>query len=254
MKQDFGTPDVLKKMHTDEAIMTRMKASIAPSYIGDFILGAIDGLVTTFAVVASVAGAGLRAEYALVLGLANLLADGFSMAAGNYLKAKADIEVLARFRKMEEQHIDLVPEGEREEIRQIYIKKGFKGKTLEEIVKVITADRTRWVDEMLVGEWGLQLDQPSPFWSGLWTMVAFISIGFIPLFAFMFYIGEAISTEIFIYSAGLTLVTFFCIGYVKGIVLEQPKLKGGLESLLIGSLAAGMAYGVGFFAKVVFGL
>jgi VIT1/CCC1 family predicted Fe2+/Mn2+ transporter len=254
MKQDFGDQEILNKMHTDDAIMSRMKASIEQSYVGDFILGAIDGLVTTFAVVASVAGAGLRAEYALVLGLANLLADGFSMAAGNYLKSKADKEVLDRFRQMEEQHIDLVPEGEREEIRQIYREKGFKGKTLEEVVSVITADRKRWVDEMLVGEWGLQLEQPSPFWSGLWTMVAFISVGFIPLVTFVFYVGRAISTEAFIYSSLLTLVAFFCIGYIKGVVLEQPRFKGGLESLLIGGLAAAMAYGVGYFAKVVFGL
>ncbi len=89
--------------------------------------GRIDGAVTTFAVVSGVAGARLSPWIILVLGFANLFADGFSMAAGNFLGTKAEQEDWRRLEAIENRHIDLAPEGEREEVRQIYRLKGFEG-------------------------------------------------------------------------------------------------------------------------------
>ncbi len=247
------TQEQIVLMHTDEAIAERLAASTRHSYVGDFILGAIDGLVTTFAIVASVAGAGLRSELALVLGVANLLADGFSMAAGNYLKAKADREAVEKMRKMEEVHIDLIPEGEKEEVRQIYINKGFKkGAVLEKIVRVITKDKKRWIDEMLIGEWGLQLEHPSPWRAGLVTMLAFSAIGAVPLVPFVFFIGGSLPADVFMYSATITLITFFIVGYCKGVVLEQPCIKSGLETFIVGAIASAMAFIVGYGASIIF--
>src|SRR5688572_7955123 len=108
------TQDRLLSDHTPEAIARRLARATSHSYLGDFVLGAVDGAVTTFAIVAGSAGAGLSAGIVLVLGLANLLADGFSMAAGNFLRARSEHQVLDRFRRMEERHIDEIPEGERE--------------------------------------------------------------------------------------------------------------------------------------------
>ena len=87
----------------------------------------------------------------LILGAANLVGDGFSMAAANFAGTKAEREEYARLRAIEEQHVDLVPEGEREEIRQIYSGKGFSGYDLERAVAVVTADRGRWIDAMMTG-------------------------------------------------------------------------------------------------------
>src|SRR5262245_3025507 len=115
----------LAEQHTPKAIRERLARGPAHSYLGDFVLGAIDGCVTTFAVVAGVAGAGLSPTVVIIMGLANVLADGFSMAVGNFLGTKSDRQVVERIRRMEEMHIDKVPDAEREEIRQIFAGKGF---------------------------------------------------------------------------------------------------------------------------------
>src|SRR3989338_8162321 len=124
-----GDIEETKKAHTKEAISAEEKHS-SGTYVGDFVYGAIDGSVTTFAVVSGVAGAGLSSNVVIILGLANLLGDGLSMAIGNYLSSKSEREFVQQERKREEWEIEHYPEGEVEEIRQIFLRKGFKGKQL----------------------------------------------------------------------------------------------------------------------------
>ena len=107
----------LEKKHTKDAIHENLSLKKEYNYLGDAILGAIDGTVTTFAIVSAIAGAGLRSEIAIIMGLANLFGDGFSMAAGNYLRVRSDQEILEEARQTEELHIEKVPKGEIEEIR-----------------------------------------------------------------------------------------------------------------------------------------
>jgi vacuolar iron transporter family protein len=238
------SPEHLESTHTSDAIAERLGGVGHHSYVGDFVLGAIDGTVTTFAVVSGVAGAQLDNRVALILGIANLVADGFSMAVSNYLGARADAQVVDRIRRLEEKHIETIPEGEREEIRQIFAAKGFSGELLEQIVEVITNDRKRWVDTMITEEFGLQLDRPSPFRAGLSTFTAFVLAGFIPLIPFTFSLGLP-SDRLFATSAALTAITFFFIGAAKGRVVHRSVLWSGLETLLIGGVAAMLAYLVG---------
>ena len=113
--------------HTRDAIRTRLEAGPSHGDIRDFIFGAIDGTGTTFAVVSGVSGAGLPFGVLIVLGVANLVADGFSMGIGNFLGSRADQQQRAHTRREEEYHIRTVPEGEREEIRRIFASKGFSG-------------------------------------------------------------------------------------------------------------------------------
>lgn len=238
------TGDLLQRDHTADAIARRLAAARSHSYLGDFVLGAVDGAVTTFAVVAGGAGAGLSNGVVLVLGLANVLADGFSMAAGNFLRARADQHELEQFRRMEESHIDRIPEGEREEVRQIFRGKGFEGEVLERIVGVITDDRKQWVNTMLKEEWGLQLQPPSPWRAGLATFAAFMLAGLIPLSPLMV-LPRGQSQHSFALSSLLTGITFFVVGFIRGRFVERRAFGAGIETLLIGGGAASVAYFVG---------
>jgi len=245
----------LEHLHTPAAIRARLEAGPSHSYLGDFVLGAIDGCVTTFAIVAGVAGAGLTQgpTIIIILGLANLLADGFSMAAGNFLGTKSERQVVDRIRRMEERHIDEVPEAEREEIRQIFAGKGFDGSLLEKIVEVITRDRRRWVDTMITEEWGLQLQTPSPWKSGLSTFAAFVLAGAVPLLPFFLPVAWS-GDAAFAVSAAATAVAFFAIGVAKGHVVHRSLWLSGLETLLIGGGAAALAFGVGYWLRAVVGV
>src|SRR3954452_16190510 len=148
--------------HTADAIRARLSEPPRQSYLRDWVYGGIDGTVTTFAVVAGVAGAELSTKTLLILGAANLFADGFSMAAANYSGTKAEIEEYAQVRHMEERHVELAPEGEREEIRQIFHAKGFRGAALDSAVDVITSKRQRWIESMMTEEHGLPRVSRSP--------------------------------------------------------------------------------------------
>src|SRR3989338_8112790 len=148
--------EALDRAHQPEAIRQRLDTSDRPQHVSDAVLGAIDGCITTFAVVCGTVGAGLSPSVALILGFANLLADGFSMAISNYEASKAQLEFRDGIRRMEEEHIDRVPAGELEEIRQIFRRKGFTGEMLEAIVATISRDRQLWVETMLTEEHKLQ--------------------------------------------------------------------------------------------------
>jgi VIT1/CCC1 family predicted Fe2+/Mn2+ transporter len=162
------------------------------------------------------------------------------MAVGNYLSTKASRQVVERTRRLEEQHIEQIPEGEREEIRQIFAAKGFEGKILEEIVTVITNDRHRWIDTMITDEWGLPLESPRAWRAGLTTFAAFCLAGLVPLLPFF-----SSGNSAFGISAAATAVTFFLIGAFKGHVVHRPLFTSGFETLAVGSIAAAMAYLVG---------
>lgn len=237
----------LEKDHTVQAIRARLSLPQQHSYLGDAMLGGIDGCITTFAIVASSVGAGFPNIVALVLGLSNLAADGFSMAVSNYEAAKSRADLVAAKRKEEELQIALVPKGEAEEIRQIYERKGFKGEALDQIVRVITSDRELWVDTMMREELNLPTEMPSAVHASLATFLAFVLIGILPLLPFMLpFIAPG---SIFPTSAVIACLTFFLIGVIKGLYLDEPYLRSGFNTLLIGGTAAVLAYLIGDLAE-----
>jgi vacuolar iron transporter family protein len=216
----------------------------------DFVYGATDGAVTTFAVVAGVVGASLSPSIVLILGFANLLADGFSMAIGNYLATKARRENIERARKQEDWEIDNRVDQEKQEIRDIYSKKGFKDDMLEEIVRIITSRRKVWLDTMMREEIGLIEDKRPARDAAVMTFTAFNLVGLVPLlpFVFMFAAGSSVvsASEAFTYSVIFTGAAFFLVGIIKGTVVRKPLLASALNTLLIGGIAAAVAFMVGY--------
>ena len=197
--------------HSAHAIAARLEKGPQANYIQDWVFGGIDGAVTTFAIVAGVAGAELSVKVILILGLANLLADGFSMAAGNYSGVKAQKDDYDRLREMEIHHIAVTPEGEREEVRQIFAAKGFEGKDLERAVEIITDCQERWVSVMLEEEHGAPRVERSALKAGLVTFVAFFLCGAVPLLPFLY---GGIENALAIATI-MTGAVFFGIGALK---------------------------------------
>ena len=237
--------------HSPDAISLRLANKPAHGYLGDAVLGAIDGCVTTFAIVAGAVGAGFSGGVVVILGFANLIADGFSMAASNYLGTKSERERVDKIRLTEEGHIDAIPEGEREEIRQIFVRKGFTGEVLEKIVATITANRPLWVETMVREEFGMEMTGRRPFKAACATFAAFVCAGFLPLVSFV--IPHLEGPTRFRVSALLAAVTFAMIGVVKGIVIERSIWRAGLETLLVGGGAAVLAYAVGAGLRYLYG-
>ncbi|MEO6098627.1 MAG: VIT1/CCC1 transporter family protein [Fibrobacteria bacterium] len=247
-----GMETELSTLHTPEAIRLRLRESLRPSLIRDAILGATDGCVTTFAVVAGAIGGDLPAKVVIILGCANLMADGFSMAASNFLGARTQNEELEEARAEEGRHIDGVPEGEREEVRQIFSAKGFSGAELESVVAVITADRSRWVDTMVTEELGLHNRDAKPLRAATVTFASFCVSGLFPLAAYL--VPGVPGDWRFRASCAATAITFAGIGYFKGAILNRPRWKSACLTLLLGGGAAVSAYGVGFGLKSLMGL
>lgn len=158
-------------------------------YIGDLVYGANDGIVTTFAVVAASAGAGMTAPIIIILGVANLVADGFSMGASKYLSLKS------------EQSVEKSGTGKR-----------------------------------------------SPFHDGLATFVAFVVVGTLPLIPFFI---PAAATNAFKVSTIATAITFFVVGAARSLVIKKNPMLAGLEMLLVGGAAAGIAYGLGSYVETL---
>lgn len=236
--------------HTPEAIRTRLRDGPSQSYLRDFVYGAIDGTVTTFAIVSGALGAELSSGIVIVLGVANLIGDGFSMAVSNYLGTRAENQQRESARRAEEYQVRTVPEGEREEIRQIFADKGFEGADLERVVEVITAEEQRWVDTMLKEELGLTLEGSSPIRAGLSTFVAFMLAGLVPLLAFLVnLLSPGLLGNAAIWSAVMTGITFFAIGALKARFVQERWLWAGTETLVVGGAAAGLAFLVGMLLK-----
>lgn len=242
----------LQEEHRPERISERLSARGGESAMGDAVLGGVDGIVTTFAVVAGSIGGQLPTAAIIVLGFANLLADGFSMAVSNYLGTRSRQQEVERARQDELWQIDNYPEGEIREIREIFARKGLDEATLARVVAVITANRELWTDTMLREELKLNLAAARPLRAALATFGAFVLFGFLPLVPFL--LPGFPPDALFPVSGGLSGAAFLLLGVWKGLVLHSPPLRSGLQTLAIGGVAALLAYGTGVLLHHGFGV
>ena len=223
----------------------------AASYLKDMVYGANDGLVTTFAVIAGVAGASLDPIVVVFLGMANLLADGFSIAASSFLATRSESDVFRSEREVEHWEVAHKPEAEAGEIREILAKKGYHGADLEQMTALIIKNKKFWVDLMMGEELGLTpVGEARPLKGAATTFLAFVLAGFVPILPFFFIHSDG---GAFWVSAVLASAMFFVVGSLRTIFTRRPWVWSGFEMFLVGGLAASIAYGVGFLIRAVIG-
>jgi VIT1/CCC1 family predicted Fe2+/Mn2+ transporter len=253
LKEDFETH---KSLHSPDKIGNEpWHKTEQGKYIGQAVYGASDGIVTTFAAISGVAGANLNPKIALIVGLANLFADGISMAIGDYLSEKSEKDYIAAEKQRELWEVEHMPEAEKLEVKEIYKRKGLSGETLDNLVDAITSNKELWVDTMLHEELGLFEDESSPLKSALITFLAFAIAGFMPLIAYVFAARwEFLYNNQFLISCIITAVTLFVVGALRQIVTGVKWFIGGLEMLFIGGLSAAVAYLIGWILKSVFNI
>ena len=215
-------------------------------YIKSVVYGGLDGIITTFAVVAGVAGASLSAGVVLILGFANLVADGLSMAIGDYLSTQAENEYNNAERERELWEIDNYPEGEKKEMVELYTEKGLSDEDARTVVDILSKDKKVWIDIMMVEELGIIESDESPIKNAFATFLSFGLFGFVPLLA---YVVGRVLPDVQIYTFGsacvLTGLTLFVLGALKVRITGRHWLASGLEMLVVGSIAAAAAYGIG---------
>jgi len=224
----------------------------ARAFLSDMVYGASDGIVTTFAVVAGASGANLPGAVVIILGLANLLADGFSMGLSNYISLTSERDATLRERITEEREIEEKPEEERGEVRNILARWGVPNERLDEVTTAITTDKKRWVDLMMREELGVRSETTEkPHLHGLATFTAFIIAGALPLFPYIFSLPTTIQFQVSIIATGITL---FVAGSLRSLVTNKSWLQSGTEMFLIGGFSAAIAYVVGASVKALFGV
>jgi vacuolar iron transporter family protein len=222
-------------------------------YIPEFVYGGIDGAITTFAVVAGATGAELQISVVIILGFANLFADGFSMSIGNFFSTKAEQDSYDKHKAVEYWEIENMREKEIEEIREIYEKKGFKGDLLEQVVAQIISNKDVWVDTMMKEELQMVKDDRTPLKTASMTFISFVLIGLIPLLSYVFaLIFKWETSNLFLYSCLLTGVGLIIVGSLKSVVTEKSKIVGIAETLALGGIAALLAYYVGAVLETMF--
>jgi VIT1/CCC1 family predicted Fe2+/Mn2+ transporter len=240
-----GDITAAKKAHDIDAIKGEhhMKSG---QYIKSAVYGGLDGTITTFAVVAGVAGASLHAGVVLILGFANLIGDGISMAIGDYLSTKSEQEYHKAERKRESWEVDNFPESEKQEMIQIYKNKGYAEKEAMQMVKIMAKKKESFVDVMMVEELGILENDENPMKNALITFFSFAMFGLVPLVAYLISLLFNVKMDDFLIASILTGLTLFVLGALKTRVTGKNWFNSGLEMLLVGGIAASAAYLIGY--------
>lgn len=227
-------------------------------FIKSIVFGGLDGIITTFAVVAASMGADLTVEFVLLMGWANLFADGISMGFGDFLSEKAEIEHAQGERRREMWEMESHPEGEISEMIEIYVEKGMSQEDAETIIHTYAKYKDLYVDLMMVQELGIMPpdDDDNPAMNGAVTFGSFLFFGSVPLWAYVIFyaIDENDTNIIFPVACALTAFAILALGVVKAKILRQPVGAAAGGMLLNGTFAAVAAYAIGYALEQAFQL
>ncbi|MEK7630694.1 MAG: VIT1/CCC1 transporter family protein [Patescibacteria group bacterium] len=223
-------------------------------YIKDIVYGANDGVITTFAIIAGVAGANITDPRTtiIILGVANVLADGFSMAASNYLGSKSERDVVEREYRDENIEVTQDPDTEREEMTKLLREEGYADGDARSLSHLMLKNKAFFVDLLMHEEFGVSNHERGPILArSLLTFIAFVVAGLLPVLPFLVFSSI---THIFLYSIISTGVVLFILGALRALITKRSFFLSGLEMFLIGGFAASIAYGVGVMLHGVAGI
>ncbi|MHA1191206.1 MAG: VIT1/CCC1 transporter family protein [Promethearchaeota archaeon] len=206
------------------------------------ILGLNDGLISTFTLLVGIAAATLTVGNSLVIltGIAAMVSGAISMGLGEYVSSKSEYNYIKNEIKKEEAEIELFPEEEKQEIKDIFIEMGLDGDVLDICVEKITRNKDTWLKFLIKNELGLD-ESENPLIGAIITFLAFILGSLIPQLPYYLNLGM-ISLVI---SSILSLCSLFVVGVLKTKITGESRIKSGLEMVTIGIIAFIASYGIG---------
>ncbi len=214
----------------------------ASETVRDIVIGMADGLTVPFALAAGLTGAIAQSKLVVTAGFAEIAAGSIAMGLGGYLAGKSACEHYDSEQAREELEVVERPKDEVREVEEVFAAYGLTTEQTRPIIEAFQRNPKAWVDFMMRFELGLEKPDPGRALKSALTIAgAYVAGGLIPLAPYLF-IQEA--HQALGLSAGFTLVALFAFGWVKGRFTGAPALRSGLQTLIIGGLAAGAAFGI----------
>jgi len=223
-------------------------------YLKPIIFGGLDGILTSFAIVAGSAGGNLPPSVVLILGFSNIFADALSMGVGEFLSSKATNEWILNERAREEWEMDNYPEGEIKEMIEIYEDKGMSKEDATQVISIMAKYKDFFVDIMMLQELELMVPEDDhvkeSMFEGCVMFTSFAGFGALPLLGYVIIpalfpeLGEEV---LFIAACVVTGCVLFLMGSVKSYFSSQNWFRAGMETLFLGGACATVAFFIGQF-------
>jgi VIT1/CCC1 family predicted Fe2+/Mn2+ transporter len=223
-------------------MMHSEKHFTASEIVRDVIIGMSDGLTVPFALTAGLSGVVHSNSFVITAGIAEIVAGSIAMGLGGFLSAKTEMEHYQTELDREYAEVERIPEQEKEEVKEVFANYGLSEHLQTEIAEQLSLDKKQWVDFMMRFELGMEEPDPKRAKQSAFNIgVSYVLGGFIPLLAYFF---TKTPEEGLMISAVITIVALFVFGYVKTKLTGQKPLQGAFKTVLIGTLAAGAAFGI----------
>ena len=224
-------------------IVEKHKHIPARGLISRLALGLTDGVVTNVAFLAGFAGAIQSLQFIRLAGIASMLAGGVSMFFGGLSAARADEDLFREDSRRELNEIESEPEEERQELKSFYLGKGLTSEESDIVVRRITADKKRWLEDLLMHELHLHKEElENPVKIAAVIGFAFLAGAFVPLCGYLLANQRSLAIEL---SVGFSLIFLFLSGGWKGRLSGRKFLRAGFEMFLIGAAASILLFLIG---------
>lgn len=228
------------------------KHSKIGGYIKSIVFGGVDGIITTFAVVAGAVGGDLGVDVILILGLSSVFADAVSMGVGDALSTHSENEYILMEKERETWELENYRQGEIDEMIDLYVSKGMSTEDAKECIHLLAKYPELFVDVMMKEELGLCVPDvdDNPLNDGAVTFCSFVVFGMIPLLGYVcFYTANFTKHTLFTIACCVTGCALFSLGVVKATLTNNAWYKSGAEVLVLGGGVAAIAYVIGALVK-----